>query len=60
MGVGHRLTGHNAVANRAQELGLKLEPTVLRALTQEVKRRGDERPFTTEELDELLRSWVPA
>jgi homocitrate synthase len=58
--VGHRLTGHNAVANRAQELGLKLEPTVLRALTQEVKRRGDERPFTTEELDELLRSWVPA
>jgi homocitrate synthase len=58
--VGHRLTGHNAIASRAQELGLQLQPAALRAITREVKRRGDERPFTSEELDDLLRNWVPA
>ncbi len=58
--AGHRLTGHNAIANRAQELGLRLPPERLRAVTREVKRRGDERPLTADELDDLLRNWVPA
>ena len=58
--IGHRLTGHNAVAYRASQLGLHYGETELRAITAEIKRRADERPLTSEELDALLRAWVTA
>jgi len=58
--VGHRLTGRNAIAHRAEALGLRLEPAALRAITQEVKRRSDAGPLTGDELDDLLRGWMPA
>jgi homocitrate synthase len=58
--IGHRLTGHNAIAHRAVQLGLHYGETELRAITAEIKRRADERPLTTEELDALLRTWVTA
>jgi homocitrate synthase len=58
--VGHRLTGHHAVAHRATTLGLHFGQADLRAVTDEIKRRADERPLTSEELDALLREWVTA
>ncbi len=58
--IGHRLTGHNAIAHRASQLGLHYGEADLRAITAEIKRRADERPLTSEELDALLRAWVTA
>lgn len=53
--IGHRLTGWNAIADRAKTLGLEhLDKTVLREVTAEVKRLADDHPLTLDEVDELL------
>ncbi len=53
--IGHRLTGWNAVRQRAITLGLNLDDTTLRAITQDVKRRADVQPLSLPEVDQLLR-----
>lgn len=58
--IGHRLTGKNAIQSRAKELGLHFGDTQLREITQQIKRLADAGPLSTEQLDELLRSWVVA
>jgi homocitrate synthase len=58
--AGHRLTGSNAIRHRATALGLSLDEDQVRALTAEVKRRADARPLQDDELDDLIRGWVPA
>jgi homocitrate synthase len=58
--IGHRLTGHNAVAHRAATLGLHFGEADLRAITGEIKRRADQGPLTDEALNTLLREWVTA
>ena len=58
--IGHRLTGKNAIQNRAQELGLHFGDAELREITLEIKRLADAGPLSTRQLDELLRSWVVA
>ncbi len=58
--IAHRLTGKNAIQNRARELGLHFGDSQLREITLEIKRMADAGPLTIEELDELLRSWVVA
>ncbi len=55
--VGHRLTGRHAVAHRAQELGLSLGETTLRAATAEIKRRADSGPLAPDQVDDLLRAF---
>ena len=57
--TGHRLTGRHAVAHRASLIGLSLNEGQIRAATAEVKRRADQRPLSTDELDEILRSVPP-
>jgi homocitrate synthase len=52
--LGHRLTGRNAIAHRAQALGLHLSEAELRELTQRVKACADERPLSDGEVDALL------
>ncbi|WP_119070046.1 homocitrate synthase [Aggregatilinea lenta] len=52
--IGHRLTGWNAVRQRAQTLGLNLDDATLRAITQDVKRRADVQPLNLTEVDQLL------
>jgi homocitrate synthase len=52
--IGHRLTGWNAVRQRAQSLGLDLDDATLRAITQDVKRRADVQPLNLTEVDQLL------
>ena len=52
--IGSRLTGRNAIAQRAQELGLDLSSDEVRAVTKEVKTRADRRDLELFEVDELL------
>ena len=52
--IGHRLTGWNALRERAQALGLDLDERTLRAITQEVKVRADVRSLAMSEIDRLL------
>jgi homocitrate synthase len=53
--IGHRLTGWNAIRNRAQALGLHLGDTTLREITQTIKHRADTATMNLDQIDELLR-----
>jgi homocitrate synthase len=55
--IGHRLTGWNAVRNRAQELGLALTDEQVKRVTQEIKMQADQLPLDSDEVDDLLRAW---
>jgi homocitrate synthase len=52
--IGHRLTGRNAVAQRARELGVELGREALQAITREIKMRADDAPLSAGEVDALL------
>lgn len=53
--LGSRLTGRNAIAARAAELGLSLPPETLRAVTQTIKALADGGDLELHEVDALLR-----
>ncbi len=55
MQIGSRLTGKNAIAQRAQELGLELNNDVLIQITKEVKKRADKQDLEIHEVDQLLQ-----
>ena len=52
--IAHRLTGWNAISNRAEQLGLNLSEAQVKAITEEIKRLSDERALTLDEVDRLL------
>jgi homocitrate synthase len=52
--IAHRLTGWNAIRNRADQLGLALSDDQVKAITDEIKRLSDERALTLDEVDRLL------
>jgi len=52
--IAHRLTGWNAVRNRAEQLGLTLNETHLRDITQHIKNLADEGGLTLDDVDALL------
>ncbi len=54
--IGSRLTGRNAIANRAREIGLELSFEVLSKVTKEIKSLADKRDLSLEEIDILLQS----
>ena len=56
----HRLTGHNAVGRRAEELGLTFGKDELRDITKKIKALADAGPLSMEQLDSILREWVVA
>ena len=58
--VGHKLTGHHAVAHRASQLGLRFGEIELREVTAEIKRLADNGPITPQQLDHLLRDRLTA
>lgn len=58
--IGHRLTGWNAVRNRAVALGLVLDDSLLREITQHIKARADENPMHPQEIDALLMEMAVA
>jgi len=58
--IGHRLTGWNAVRNRAVALGLLLDDDTLRQITQQIKSRADDQPMNPHEVDALLMEMAVA
>jgi homocitrate synthase len=52
--IGHRLTGWNAVRNRAHLLGLDLDDATLQDVTRIIKEQADTRQMSLVEIDELL------
>jgi homocitrate synthase len=58
--IGHKLTGHHAVAHRASQLGLRFGEVELREVTAEIKRLADNGPLSPHELDHLLRDRLTA
>ncbi|KAJ1551264.1 acetyl-CoA synthetase [Nowakowskiella sp. JEL0078] len=55
--IGHRLTGWNAVKNRVQQLGLKMDDSDVKVLTAQIKVMADIKPLGLEEVDVLLRKF---
>lgn len=52
--VAHRLTGWNAVKNRAEQLGLTLDDSQIKYLTHEIKEMADHGHLTLDDVDSLL------
>ena len=52
--IASRLTGWNAIRNRAEQLGLNLEDDKVKLVTEKVKDMADQRPITLDEIDSLL------
>lgn len=52
--VAHRLTGWNAIRERARQLGFDLDEARLRAATRLIKDRADAGPVTMDDVDSLL------
>lgn len=52
--IAHRLTGWNAVRNRAEQLGLTLNEADLRKITEHIKNLADEGGLTLDDVDSLL------
>lgn len=53
--IAHRLTGWNAVKNRAEQLGLHLSDELVQQITAEIKTRSDSQAMTLDDVDALLR-----
>ncbi|MDX1383630.1 MAG: homocitrate synthase [Thermoanaerobaculia bacterium] len=53
--VAHRLTGWNAIKDRAEQLDLELSDDVIKEITSRIKSLADERELTLDDVDHLLR-----
>lgn len=57
--VAHRLTGWNAVKNRAEQLGLALDDAQIKYLTEQIKMMADNGRLTLDDVDTLLAAAEP-
>ncbi len=56
--IAHRLTGWNAIKNRAEQLGLTLDDTQIKIVTEHIKALADEKPISLTDVDALLYRWA--
>lgn len=56
--IAHKLTGWNAIKDRAEQLGLPLSDAQIKLVTQEVKALADIKPLDLNDVDELLYRWA--
>jgi homocitrate synthase len=56
--IAHKLTGWNAIKDRAEQLGLELTDAQIKLVTQEVKALADIKPIDLNDVDELLHRWA--
>ena len=56
--IAHKLTGWNAVQDRAAQLGLSIEPANLQTVTRHIKALADHKRLTLNDVDELLHQWA--
>lgn len=52
--IGHRLTGWNAVRDRARALGLEIDDATIRSLTQTIKAQADSSAMSIQQIDAML------
>eukprot|EP00834_Sanchytrium_tribonematis_P000548 NODE_10_length_61504_cov_0.956502.p20 type:complete len:392 gc:universal NODE_10_length_61504_cov_0.956502:53566-54741(+) len=53
--IGHRLTGWNAVKNRAEQLALNLNDDEIKEVTAQIKKLADIQPQGIETVDQMLK-----
>jgi homocitrate synthase len=56
--IAHKLTGWNAVKDRAEQLGLSLSDEQIKMVTTHIKEMADIKPIDLEDVDELLHRWA--
>ncbi len=56
--IAHRLTGWNAIKNRAEQLGLALDDAHIKSITTHIKALADEKQLSLDDVDGLLRRWA--
>ena len=56
--IAHRLTGWNAIKNRAEQLGLSMTDQQLKEVTQHIKALADEKSLALSDVDAVLYRWV--
>ena len=56
--IAHKLTGWNAIKDRAEQLGLPLNDDQIKRVTQEIKALADIKPMDLNDVDELLYRWA--
>ena len=55
--VAHRLTGWNAIKQRAEQLQLNLSDGAIKAITAQIKTLADQKRLNLDDVDVLLRSY---
>jgi len=58
--IAHKLTGWNAVKDRAEQIGLTLTDQQLKDVTAHIKALADEKRLEINDVDELLYRWADA
>jgi homocitrate synthase len=56
--VAHKLTGWNAIKDRAEQFGLQLTDAQIKEVTAHIKAMADHKPIDLEDVDELLHRWA--
>lgn len=58
--MAHRLTGWNAIKQRAEQLQLNLTDDAIKAITAQIKALADQKHLSLDDVDVLLRSYHSA
>jgi len=56
--IAHKLTGWNAIKDRAVQLGLDLSDDTLKDIAQHIKSIADHKRLTLDDVDLLLFRWA--
>ena len=56
--IAHRLTGWNAIKNRADQLDIHLTDDQLKTITSHVKSMADEKQLSLDDVDAILHRWA--
>jgi homocitrate synthase len=56
--IAHKLTGWNAIKDRAEQLGLALTDDQIKQVTAHVKALADQKQIDLNDVDELLHRWA--
>lgn len=56
--IAHRLTGWNALKNRAEQLNIQLSDAQIKAITTHVKSLADEKQLSLGDVDAILHRWA--
>lgn len=58
LSIAHKLTGWNAIKDRAEQLGLALTDDQIKEVTAHVKALADQKKIDLNDVDELLHRWA--